>query len=53
MCLYLEVTYQMSGKVPALKDKGGGMKLSLRKCSQADVGRREAAKTSEKAQAQS
>lgn len=47
MSLYLEVTYWMSGKEHALGERGRGIKLGLRKCSQEDMGRREAAKARE------
>lgn len=53
MGLYLEVTCWTSGKEHALGERDRDIKLGLRKCFQADVGRREAAKTSEKAQSQS
>ena len=53
MGLYLEVTCWTSGKEHALGERGRDIKLGLRKCFQADVGRREATKTSEKAQSQS
>ena len=45
MGLYLEVTCWTSGKEHALGERGRDIKLGLRKCFQADVGRREATKT--------
>ena len=39
MGLYLEVTYGMSEKERALRDRGRGIKLSLRKCLNPDAGK--------------
>ena len=39
MGLYLEVTYWMSEKERALRDRGRGIKLSLRKCLNPDAGK--------------